>query len=103
MTRRFSLSRSPFNEREREALKESIRNLELQLHNERNEKRKLTREVTAARLLIAIQRVRQDSRITTTASLEEEMTAYVVKIIQDREVEVLPYPTAQECWEALKT
>lgn len=80
------------------ALEETIRRLELSLHNERMEVIKARRELVAARLLIAIHRVRDDPRISTSVSRDEEMNDITLKILTERQVELPTYQDARQEW-----
>ena len=101
MRRRISLSRSPqsFGAREREAFVVSQAQQAGRIHELELELEKAKRELVAARLLISIQRVKEDPRIHTTTSMDEEMGEYVYSILYDREVEVLTYEDAKLAWD----
>lgn len=94
----LKLGRRTFDMREREALKECIRQLELTHYNVKMELKKANRELAAARLLVAVQKVRDDSRVQTSTSLDQEMTDFVISIVTDREVEILSYEEARMRW-----
>lgn len=99
MPKRVTLSRKPFEQREREAFIVSQARLQGRVHELELELRKVKRELSASRLLIAIQRVREDPRISTTTSMDEEMTEYILQILNDREVEIVTYQNARLDWE----
>lgn len=101
MTRRASVKKN-FTSRERLALSESIHNLERQLFNKDLLLSQLRREVVALRLMVSIHRVRDDPRISTSTSRDEEMADYLFKILEGREVEMMDYETAREAYESMK-
>lgn len=97
--RRLRIQR-PFEQREREALQETVFFLEKQVHDLKIELTKTRRELTAARLLLSIARSLGDRR-GISAAREREMLDTSLTLIESEAVLVPPYLEALENWEKL--